>query len=389
MVRSRSILWCDAGGGLRLRRRARQQRAPALPGAARLPALPRASRSTSASTARRYVAYDDRNGHPPGPGAHGQPYDGGRVRRWPSARRGLFDELLRGSPFFPGAPELVRALARGAAAGDRLRRAAQEIENILDGGGLRGHFRAIVGAEDVGRDQARSRAVPARGGPAGARRARAARRGVPGLRGHHGRHRVGRAAGMKVLGVAHTYPAAKLGAAHRVVPALAGVAVGDLARSSPDVIQVLARLALLVVAVDALPLRDGPAWAKVAREEARRSRRSRRAAASWPRSRTGTVRSSWRTTRSPGARAWEGRDRAPAAAERRCVGLLRAGVTLPPPPPPRSRGPRALGRRRLPEGAGETVPCGTLREGVSRERGPRVFEASGGSKTGAVEGSSK
>ena len=44
-----------------------------------------------------------------------------------------------------------------------------------------------------------------------------------------------RAAGMKVIGVPTTYPAEKLGAAHQVVPALAGLDRGRAAtRSSPD-----------------------------------------------------------------------------------------------------------------------------------------------------------
>ena len=61
----------------------------------------------------------------------------------------IFDELLRRIPFFPGVRELVerspRDLPIAIASGAR----REEIEKILDGGGLRGHFRAIVGADDV------------------------------------------------------------------------------------------------------------------------------------------------------------------------------------------------------------------------------------------------
>lgn len=176
----------------------------------------------------RYAAYDDRTAIRLALEQHGAPYDAGRVDRVAKRKSGLFDELLHTIPFFPGARELVLGLAGElplAIASGALR---SEIERILAAGGLRESFRAVVGAEDV----ARTKPDPLPYAHAVALLARES----PGLRTGDcvafedtmAGIASARAAGLKVIGVASTYPAAKLGAAHRVVESLAGIGRADL-----------------------------------------------------------------------------------------------------------------------------------------------------------------
>lgn len=175
-----------------------------------------------------YAAYDDRTAIRLALEQHGVAYDGRRIDEVAQRKSGLFDELLRGIPFFPGAADLVRALARElpiAIASGALR---SEIERILDGGGLRDSFRAIVGAEDV----ARTKPDPMPYQQAVALLAR----DTPGLRTEDclafedtmAGIASARAAGLKVVGVTNTYPAAKLSAAHQVISGLAGLGRADL-----------------------------------------------------------------------------------------------------------------------------------------------------------------
>ena len=176
----------------------------------------------------RYAAYDDRTAIRLALEQHGTPYDAERVGRTAKRKSELFDELLPGIPFFPGARELVRDLARElplAIASGALR---SEIERILAAGGLRECFRAVVGAEDV----ERTKPDPLPYASAVALLARES----SGLRPEDcvafedtmAGIASARAAGLKVIGVTHTYPAAKLGAAHRVAPGLSAIARADL-----------------------------------------------------------------------------------------------------------------------------------------------------------------
>jgi HAD superfamily hydrolase (TIGR01509 family) len=131
-----------------------------------------------------------------------------------------FAALSREVAFFPGARELVRSLAREvplAIASGALR---HEIEGILAAGGLRDAFGAIVAAGE---------ASAGKPDPApyllALRQLQAATPGIeagqclviedspPGIAS-------GLAAGMKVVGVASSYPPAELGAAHLVVDSL-------------------------------------------------------------------------------------------------------------------------------------------------------------------------
>lgn len=175
-----------------------------------------------------YAAYDDRTAIRLALESHGTPYDAGRVDRVAKRKSGLFDELMQGIPFFPGARELVHDLARDlplAIASGALR---AEIERILAAGGLRGSFRAIVGAEDV----ARTKPDPMPYASAVALLARESPGLAPGdcvaFEDTMAGIASARAAGLKVVGVTNTYPAAKLAAAHRVVAGLSAIARADL-----------------------------------------------------------------------------------------------------------------------------------------------------------------
>lgn len=175
-----------------------------------------------------YVAYDDRTSIRLALEQHGQPYDAARVDAAARRKAVIFDELLKTIPFFPGAPALVASLARDLPVAIASGARREEIEKILENGGLRGHFRAIVGADDCDRTkpdpEPYQRAVALLAGD------------TPGLEPGEcvafedtvAGIASARAAGLKVVGVASTYPAEKLGAAHHVVPAIADVTRGTL-----------------------------------------------------------------------------------------------------------------------------------------------------------------
>jgi beta-phosphoglucomutase len=124
--------------------------------------------------------------------------------------------------------ELVRALAveMPVAIASGARRG--EIERILAAGGLREHFAAVIGADDVTRTKpdpepyqaAFERIAPLAPGLTPAEVV-VFEDTIPGIA-------AARAAGMKVIGVAQTYPAGKLGLAHGVVPTLEGLGVAEV-----------------------------------------------------------------------------------------------------------------------------------------------------------------
>jgi beta-phosphoglucomutase-like phosphatase (HAD superfamily) len=175
-----------------------------------------------------YLAYDDAEAIRVALEKHGHAFDGTRVRRVAERKAALFDELLDSVPFFPGAAELVRELAREVPLAIASGALHQEIERILTAGGLRQAFTAIVAADDVTRGKphpepyltAMSAVAPRAPGLA-ARDCLVIEDSMPGIA-------AGRAAGMKVLAVATSYPAERLGAAHRVVASLQGLRTADL-----------------------------------------------------------------------------------------------------------------------------------------------------------------
>jgi HAD superfamily hydrolase (TIGR01509 family) len=141
--------------------------------------------------------------------------------------------MLGEVPFFPGARTLVLELASELPLGIASGALRREIEAILQASGLRDAFAAVVGADDVSRGKpdpepylkalARLRARAPQLGPADCL---VFEDSVPGIL-------AARAAGMKVIGVASSYPAARLQPAHRVVPTLAGLDLAGLREMFP------------------------------------------------------------------------------------------------------------------------------------------------------------
>jgi beta-phosphoglucomutase len=174
------------------------------------------------------LAYDDRSSIRLAFERRGEQPDAARLARVERAKIERFACLIPEIPVFPGAREVIGALAAevplAIASGAR----REEIEATLEGIGLRGSFQAIVGAQDASRTK-----------PDPAPYLEAARRlgsrvpglapgecvafedSLPGVMSALG-------AGMKVIGVAHSYPAAKLRPAHRVVDSLAALEPASL-----------------------------------------------------------------------------------------------------------------------------------------------------------------
>jgi HAD superfamily hydrolase (TIGR01509 family) len=177
---------------------------------------------------RLYLAYDDREAIRVGLERHGIGYDPDRIDVVARRKASIFDALTAEVPFFPGARELVRALSREvplAIASGALR---GEIERILTAGQLRQAFATVVGADDVSRGKphpepyltavARLHSVLPGLQPEDCL---VFEDSMPGIA-------AALAAGMKVVAVTHSYPAAKLGAAHRVVDGLSGLRSEEL-----------------------------------------------------------------------------------------------------------------------------------------------------------------
>ncbi len=177
---------------------------------------------------RLYLAYDDRTAIRVAFEQHDVPHDMDRVQETAERKARLFDALLPEVPFFRGARELVRALAVEVPLGIASGALRDEIEKILAAGGLRDAFRAIVGADDVSRVKPHPEPYLSA--------MRALEEAAPGLapgdclvvEDSMAGIASGRAAGMRVLAVAHSYPAARLTLAHAVVPSLEGLAPDDL-----------------------------------------------------------------------------------------------------------------------------------------------------------------
>jgi len=177
---------------------------------------------------RHLLAHDDRGAIRIALERHGIPYDGARIEELSRSKAAAFESVLPGITFFPGVVELVRSLEREVplAIASGARRA--EIEAILQAGGLRDAFQAVVGIDDV----TRSKPHPE---PYLTAMGRLTRR-APGLEpdqcvvieDSNTGIAAGLAAGMKVLAVTNSFAAEKLSAAHRVVESLAGLDAASL-----------------------------------------------------------------------------------------------------------------------------------------------------------------
>jgi beta-phosphoglucomutase len=179
---------------------------------------------------RYYLAFDDREAIRAALERHGAHGDAERIGRLASRKALLFDALLPEIPVFPGAVQLVRALFREyplAIASGALRR---EIEMILSLAGLRDAFGVIVAADDVQRCKpdpapflAAMQGLASRTPNLAPSECLAVEDSMAGIAS-------ARAAGMKVLGIAHSYPADRLSTAHLVAASLQDINL-DLLRS--------------------------------------------------------------------------------------------------------------------------------------------------------------
>ena len=182
---------------------------------------------------RNYVAYDDRRAIRIALEQHGHAADAVRVEIVADRKARLFAEMQSQIPFFPGARELVRQLQRevplAIASGAR----HSEIEDILVAGGLRDAFTVVVGADDVARTkpdpepylEALRRLQPAAPGLE-AGDCIAIEDTPPGIA-------AALAAGMTVVGIAHTYDVSVLASAHHVLPSLRRVNAATLRALTP------------------------------------------------------------------------------------------------------------------------------------------------------------
>ena len=182
---------------------------------------------------RNYVAYDDRRAIRIALEQHGHAPDPAKIEIIADRKMRLFAELKAEIPFFPGARDLILEL-RGEvplaiASGAR----HAEIEDILAGADLREAFVAIVGADDV----ARTKPDP----DPYLEALRQMQRVAPGLEAADCLAiedtppgiAAARAAGMTVVGIAHTYDAAVLSSAHHVLPSLRRVDAAMLHALTP------------------------------------------------------------------------------------------------------------------------------------------------------------
>lgn len=170
-----------------------------------------------------YLAHDDRGSIRLALERHGVPHDWARVEAIALRKAEDFAALLPTVPFFPGAKELVRALAEEVPVAIASGALHAEIDAILRAGGIRDAFSAIVGADDVTRGKPHPEpyltAMAAVNGhedkltPADCLVFEDA---MPGIA-------AARAAGMIVVAVTNSYPAERLRAAQRIVATLEGL----------------------------------------------------------------------------------------------------------------------------------------------------------------------
>lgn len=184
---------------------------------------------------RLYVGIDDRAAFRALLARAGETPDEPRLMRLIARKSSYYREEIRrtGYPFFPGAADLVRALAgAGLHLGIVSGALRDEVEGALAHEGLRSSFKALVTAEDV---------AAGKPDPEGYRRGVEALNGAPPLPARllHP-HEVlavedtpagiaaARAAGLATLALAHTFPPEELRGADRVARAIGDLTVAEL-----------------------------------------------------------------------------------------------------------------------------------------------------------------
>jgi beta-phosphoglucomutase len=183
--------------------------------------------------AERYIPYSDREAIRLALEDHGRPAEPERVHELALAKARRFQSLIPEIGLFPGARELVGTLAEAvplAIASGALR---AEIESILRASGLLERFVAIIGADDV--QHGKPHPEPFLTAMLAVARATSE---TQGLRPEEclvfedsvGGIAAALAAGMRVVGVAHSFTPAKLRGAHRVVESLVGLELSELRR---------------------------------------------------------------------------------------------------------------------------------------------------------------
>ena len=159
---------------------------------------------------------------------HGERLDADRLAHVERVKIARFADLIPEVSVFPGAREVIGELAAelplAIASGAR----HEEIEAILAGIGLRDAFAAVVGAEDAARTKPdpapyleAARQLVGRVPGLVPAECVAFEDSVPGVMSALG-------AGMRVVGVAHSYPAQKLRSAHRVIGSLSALEPASL-----------------------------------------------------------------------------------------------------------------------------------------------------------------
>ncbi len=177
-----------------------------------------------------YLAYDDRGAIRLALERHGVRFDRARVEAIALLKAGDFAALLPTIPFFPGAKELVRALAAEVPVAIASGALHGEMDAILRAGGIRDAFSAIVGADDVSRGKPHpepylTAMAAVNGHDPGLRPEDCLvfEDAMPGIA-------AARAAGMLVVAVTNSYPAQRLSAAQKIVATLEGLTPAQLRR---------------------------------------------------------------------------------------------------------------------------------------------------------------
>ena len=171
----------------------------------------------------RYLGYDDvgvftRLAHD-----QGQPLADGELTRLIAEKGRRFDALLdTAQPLFPGAADCIRRLAKVTTLAIASGALHEEIERILNDAGIRGHFAAIVAADDVVRSkpapdtyQEAVRLLTGSAPPTWS--------SYVAIEDSQWGLEAARAAGLKSIAITNSYPAAVLTAADLVVDRLSEV----------------------------------------------------------------------------------------------------------------------------------------------------------------------